>query len=216
MRNLYAEGCNADVYSMHDKHEWRTHFPTADLVREGRSSWSTRVDAKLLYYTHRIAGLLFPGHFIDVTGARMQGGCPQLFSHKAPVPREHTPYSNHSYKITQPKRSGCDCDDCKTHREFHASHQLANRAAEFLERSKEIGIYPEANDITDYCETAEGKLIFFELGIAHRRCKEALLRGQHPDLQNVERVLPLLDRLGALEAERKELHENRFNKNSAP
>ncbi len=204
MPRSYASGSNADVYAMHDRHEWRRHFPTADLVREECSSWSKQVDAKLLFYAHRVAGLLFPGHFIDVTGARMQGGATQLYSRRADVPEEHATYCNDIVALPmRAKHSSCSCEQCARHRAFHESQDLQKKAWLLAERLFEYGISVPTSDCTDYCQTSAGKVVFFELGLNHHNCSHRLEQQPIACRATQEHVLHLLKRIECLEQERR-------------
>lgn len=197
----FSNGLNADVYRVADK-SWGMGYwkPRADLVREEGSAHAKKMDAKILFYGHRIAHLLFPENVIEVTGATMQGGVTQLFSRIADVPPEHARYSRDIYRIgMDPKHSGCRCEACTVHREYHKTNGLEQKADETAKVMAEFGIYGHSADITDYCMKPNGEIVFFELNVIPRLTEE---RVRASNLAVRDDVLRLLERYQELKAQR--------------
>lgn len=201
---MYSSGHHATVHEIRDprwfdvekKHraEWGRR---ADLVREESSVWMKQTEGMLLFYTHRIANLLFPKNTITVTGAAMHGCTTRLFSKIAPVPTEHATFSKDIPENCQlPKTSRCFCDDCKKHRHFHEENKLQEKAAMKAKEMHAWGLSPESGDCTDYCMTKDGDIVFFELGIKIERTESSLLDSGNSELQ--DRILPLVKRFKAL------------------
>lgn len=197
----FSNGLNADVYRVADK-SWGMGYwkPRADLIREEGSAHAKRMDAKILFYGHRIAHLLFPENTIEVTGATMQGGITQLFSRIADVPPEHAQYSKDIYRMgMEPKHSACKCEACTVHRNYHAANGLVQKAGETAKVMAEFGIYGHSSDITDYCMKPNGEIVFFELDVMPRKTEE---RVRASNLAVRDDVLRVLQRYQELKAQR--------------
>ncbi len=161
---MFSKGFHAQVYditSETDEHLWVTR---ADLVRAEHSMVNASLEARRLFYSHRIAHLLFPKNTIEVTGARMEEGCTMLYSKLAPVPIEHAAYSMDT--IGYKKESTCLCDACSKHRQFHSENRLEAKALQTARTMEEAGIWVPSEDSTDYCMSHSGDIIFFEHDIS--------------------------------------------------
>ena len=112
MQEKYSSGFYSEVFKV-DKQQ-KLYFPQSDLVKVDESSdknWFAR-----LFYRHKIASLLFPDNFINVTGSQVEpwerelideikiGGTTfknrvtrvhRLFSQMAHVPENHAVFSQH-------------------------------------------------------------------------------------------------------------------------
>lgn len=177
---FYSKGYHAEVYWVNPQE--KLLFPGADLVRVNnplrrRSLWvpgiieGRKEYARLLFYKHKIAQTLFPGNFPDVVGARTEGEdedrTDALFSRKANIPDEHSTFSAHIIVNDQREKvSACLCSSCVSHRAFHRSNALFERAIKTSTSMEMIGIRPDyVRDPSDYCLTKEENIIFFEVKI---------------------------------------------------
>lgn len=203
----YSRGYNAGVWIISRREKF--NFPTADLVR------ITNGDNKFMriFYMHKIAQLLFPGQFINVIGARivtrksLEGEERQpldairnfLYSQQADVSSEHATFSAHMDIGGPGKVSLCRCGNCASHREFHHSNALAERAYADSFLMKAIGIMPpNYGDPSDYCLTREGKIVFFEIEFLNgERLKNHLSSLRRPN-PNEQKALALVRRYNKL------------------
>lgn len=177
-RELFSKGMHAKVHPIAEQE--KILFPQADLTR---LEFSDRpFHHKLLFYKHRIAQLLYPDQFIEVVGAmaKAKPDCGNafvkdhlLFSKKAHVPAEHAIFAAHM-EIDERgprrlKRSMCACSVCDSHRKFHRDHDIAMKA--FVDSSEfhRRGITVPWDDVSDYCMSYKGKILFFEIeGLDYR------------------------------------------------
>lgn len=190
-RKFYSKGFNAEVYEVNPQE--RLWFPHADLVRldkpkiEGVVGDKNRF--KRLFYRHKIAQALFPDNFINVVAARtetreglyedrmlstkthklhklLKSRRDMFFSQKADISIEHSTFSAHmrpGYELNE-KVSSCKCNDCISHRTFHFSSALAEKANEVSISMRRIGVSPAYfDDPSDYCLTGKGNIVFFEI-----------------------------------------------------
>lgn len=182
MLEKYSSGCYANVYKISDVEKWE--FPLADLERVDKTSDEHMFAS--LYYEHKIASLLFPGHFIDVvasTIARDEPFAPELrvgkiklqiptertytlFSRQADVPKEHAVFSSHMTldgdDDGMEKVSVCPCSQCSLHRRFHYYNSLKDLAETFAKQTSMAGVEIPNDDMSDYCLGRNG-IIFFEI-----------------------------------------------------
>lgn len=185
-------------------------FPHADLVRESVGT-DTRLFSKL-FYRHKIANLLLPDNFIEVTGAQVYPSddlsngsiyrATRLFSELAPVNKNHSVFSQHIDRrydaVMGSKESLCPCDICFSHREFHKSNSLDQRAKQISEEMINIGIVPPYSDPSDYCLTEKDTVIFFEIEhLDHLNLGNYLraLKDLRPNQQWALRVLDRYEKL---------------------
>lgn len=191
-REFYSKGFCAEVYEVNSQE--RLWFPHADLVRLDGPWIVGVVDIKnnfaRLFYRHKIAQILFPDNFINVVAARtevrealyedrmlstkthrvhklLESRTNALFSQKADIPVEHSTLSAHMRldpDRKQSKVSSCECNDCISHRKFHLSSALVDKAKEVSIPMRGIGVVPSyLGDSSDYCLTGKGNIVFFEI-----------------------------------------------------
>jgi len=220
MQEKYSNGFYSEVYRVSP--EQKLWFPRSDLVRLDSSSdknWFAR-----LFYRHKIASLLFPNNFIEVVGAQvdpwernfiyeLQIGDTtvkglrdrehRLFSKMADVPGEHSKFSSHiSLSSKGRKVSICKCGDCIAHKEFHSTNDLEEKARRISAHMMKIGIMPPFTDLSDYCLTKEGNIIFFEIGSFEEKKLEMHLSSLgEKRSENEETALRLLKRFNVLHEE---------------
>ncbi len=206
MLEKYSNGIHANVYKLSERSD-KWAYPFADLARVDRTydrSYSAR-----LYYEHKIASLLFPGHFIDVVATKVvPHGEPfftdlrigktvlkipgertyTLFSKQADVPERHAVYSSHMIVDHDDgerlvKESVCTCSQCDQHRKFHYSHVLKDLAEAFAKQTDKAGIKIPSSDPSDYCLGRSG-IIFFEIdNLDTKKLREFLAVTNNKDME---------------------------------
>ncbi len=159
-------------------------FPLADLVknehphtRTNDAFWPAR-----LFYMHRVAHLVFPNTFIQVTDCTLskqmitEETLPwgetarihhakefSLYSKRAEVHPDHAPYSaDMTLDNEMQKVSVCSCRACSAHRQFHEDNQMEERARQKASQLSEAGIFVPTDDPSDYCLSADD-VLFFEI-----------------------------------------------------
>lgn len=190
-------------------------FPV-DLVKE--EGHPDPLYGKRTCLQHAIAGLLFPGEFIELRGweeaedypscAQDRGGVifytPKhlIYSVMADVPLSHAIYAAHAtYSVSNEiKISACGCGTCENHRQFHEENRLVKRAREAAIRMFAVGIDLPYEDPTDYClsPSSPSGLIFFEIeGFKPRKMEQYLraLPSPTPDQQLARELLKRYRRL---------------------
>lgn len=218
-RRFYSKGLLAEVYEVSPQE--RLWFRHADLVRVDGPWIVGPVDMKKifarLFYKHKIAELLFPDNFIHVVAARtevrkvlyedrmlstkthkvhklLESRTNTLFSQKADIPVEHSTFSEHMITDSdgkQGKVSSCQCNDCISHREFHSSSALAEKAEEVSIPMRRIGVVPAYfGDPSDYCLTGKGNIVFFEIdNFDNTALAEYLSSLENPDSREKEALI---------------------------
>jgi|SRR3989344_2950627 len=170
MGEYYSNGGHGDVE--HAGTTDKLWFSQADLVKSETLGAFDKDRFARLYYRHKIAELLFPGHIIQVVGAssthseesdHLRGPkyVHKLWSRRADVPDGHVSYSSHMDKSNN-RLKRCTCPDCERHyTQFHTK-SLKQKARRLSMRAEEVGITLLAWDETDYCLGPNG-ILFFEV-----------------------------------------------------
>lgn len=134
----------------------------------------------------------------------------KLFSKMALVPATHAVFSEHmdinmdissedgGSDSRSEKVSLHDCADCNSHRVFHISNGLEQKAMDIAPPMQKIGIHPPTHDPSDYCLTKEGDIIFFEVQNFQEEQLETHLSSLKSRTENEETALRLLKRFDAL------------------
>ncbi|MDP2860232.1 MAG: hypothetical protein Q8N98_00800 [bacterium] len=205
-RMRFSQGRRGRVYFLTP--EEKTQWP-ADLVKEEYDEDALFGEKTCLQ--HAVAGLLFPGEFIELRGceviedpscAQDRGGVifyvpkHRIYSVRADVPFPHATYSTHMdfIQTTKIKVSLCGCALCKEHRKFHEQKQLFSRAKERAKQMWDTGIYPPCFDPSDYClsPSSPSELVFFEIeSFDHKKMEQYLraLPSPTPDQQLARELL---------------------------
>lgn len=213
-REFYSKGFHAGIYEVSSQE--RLWFPHADLVRldKPRMAGDKNRFARM-FYSHKIAQILFPNNFINVVAARVDrdkdsdkyrttSRTNMLYSQKADIPIEHSTFSAHMelpYRAFQ-KVFSCRCSDCTSHRAFHLSNALAEKAEEVSIPMGKIGILPAySGDPSDYCLTGQGNIVFFEIDVFNDKALgEYLSSLENPNSREKE-ALVLINRYNELLSE---------------
>lgn len=170
MGNEFSSGANGQVYLTNGTDVmWsakdQTLWPKAEL-RKVESHGIAGTHFGVIYYWHKIASLLFPNNFPEMIGASIRYSTDQLFSRMAPVHPGHAKFTV-SCGEGQGGRKSPDrtSETCMEHYRFHQEHNLEARAKELSDEVSPWGIGVPAHDITDYCLSATGDIVFFEVGV---------------------------------------------------
>lgn len=123
------------------------------------------------------------------------------YSKDAGVPRGHGVYSAHM-TLDPPgfqgsKLSLCGCAECAAHRDFHAANDIKARASQLS--VWQAGLLVSLDDESDYCMTAAGNVIFFEIEHVDTPKLRAFVE-QLTDVSLKEQALALLPQLERLYA----------------
>lgn len=174
MNERFSKGFYSTVYTLNDQE--RLRFPHAQLKKDDGDPFRFHPYwYALSFYRHKIASLLFPENFIEVTGTtKDSASSTAIYSKIAPVPPEHAVYSAHircveialnkyPYGLWINKRSLCQCESCISHRNFHNLQNLASKARSLAKNIAKTGILVPSNDRSDYCLDSKGNIVFFEI-----------------------------------------------------
>jgi hypothetical protein len=171
VREFYSSGFNAKVFLANEVDQGR--FPHAELARV--ETTADRSFFAKLFYWHKIASLLFPENFIVTVGSHHQPDITRIQEHEIPyyistllsveaeVDPNHARYSAHMKTYTHKKVSVCGCEACGSHRNSHEEQGLAIRAEDASTKMSDIGLIPPYDDPSDYCLSATGNVVFFEV-----------------------------------------------------
>lgn len=206
--NEYSHGGHASVFRL-GSHE-QVWIPRANLVRVENTDFPLAF--KQRFYAHRIASILFPDYFIDVHGARREEVHWPLFrmkfnnslySTEAAVPKEHAIFAKHTtfnaeseeldWTVHIEKVSTCKCTNCKNHRQFHKDQKLQEQARYMFRCFADKGIIPD-NDLTDYCITEKGNILFFEVDFINANLLRPFLESIKNPNQRQKHALRILNR----------------------
>ncbi len=191
---MYSKGYHAQVYKIEDK-TTASMWGEAELERHEKSNSEHGANAKLLYYGHKIAHLLFPNNTINVTGARMEEGSTILYSRLSTVPEEHAIYSMHSRVEGKDKVSDCPCEPCTKHRKFHEENVKKQEVLRTAKSMNASGIWVPREDPTDYCKSTEGHIIFFEHEISTYACENSLLYRLSSEQERLQKLIERYNQL---------------------
>ncbi len=180
---LFSQGGHSKVFLLGDS-DAVSPYNGADIVRVERhheKSLARRLELEL-----RIAGMLFPGQFPEVTGSetltpsytrtsfwdkplaafknRFELPTHRLYSKLVLTDQPgHDLFSLHMLKEKGKEIVMHDCANCVEHRQFHAREGLEDRAKVFAEKAQEYGItLPKPSDWSDHCLVNQ-RLLFFEV-----------------------------------------------------
>jgi hypothetical protein len=181
---FYSKGLHGSVYRV--SKEQKLVHPDADLVKIAITDNQPINHPLAIYYRHQMAQLLFPNNFIDVVGVKFTSYDRsihfELFSKLAPVNPDHAVFSAHMdyYRQDNDKDSRCKCEICARHRGEHGWRSWFKNRNTPIHKMKEIGIFPDTTDPSDYCYTPNG-VLFFELeGLEPKTLQNHLDRLKNP------------------------------------
>lgn len=196
---MFSKGFHAKVYDITSKKEEDLWVARADLVREEDATASASLEARRLFYSHKIVRLLFPKNTIEVTGARPKGGSTLLYSKLAPIPSEHAVFSKHSEIHEGNQIFECGCEACAKHTLLHSKNEFQDKAEDIARKMNHAGIVVPLSDPTDYCISDAGDIIFFEHDFIIQKIEDFIRANSNQSIG--DKLLRLLERYKKLDKE---------------